>query len=75
MTKRDWRFAMKIKDLHSKKVREAENLKLTKHKEYDKKGKLRINDYVEFTIIGNNSKWKDFMSLKDFKRLNPKIKI
>ncbi len=50
-------------------------MKVAAHKEYDKKGKKRTNRYVEFTVLGKNRKWKDFMPIKDFKRLNPDIKI
>ena len=66
---------MKIFSLHSNKTREIKGLKRTKHKEYDKNGRLRTNHYVEFTVVGNNRQWKDFMPVKDFKRLNPKISI
>ena len=66
---------MKIKGLHTNNLQEAKNLQKTSHEEYDKYGKLKSNHYVEFTVVGKNRTWKDFMPLKDFKRLNPKITI
>lgn len=66
---------MKIASPFSDTKTEVENLKQTTHKEYNQKGKLTNNDYVEFTVIGKNRKWKNFMSLKDFKKLNPNIKL
>jgi len=66
---------MKILSPYSKVKTEVENLEQTSHKEYDKDGKLKKNDYVEFTVIGKNRKWKNFMSLKEFRKLNPKIKL
>ena len=66
---------MEIYNLHSNDKKKIKNLKVASHKEYDKKGKQQTNQYVEFTIIGNNRQWKDFMPLKDFKRLNPEINI
>ncbi len=66
---------MKIKSLHTEAPQEAKNIQKTSHKEYDKYGKLKNNHYVEFTVVGKNRSWKDFMPLKDFKRLNPEITI
>jgi len=66
---------MKIFNLHSNKTRNIKNLKRTSHKEYDENGEMKKNQYVEFTVIGNNGEWKDFMSVADFKKLNPKINI
>lgn len=66
---------MKILDLHSKKVRNVKNLKRNKHKEYDKNGKLKTRHYIEFTIIGKNREWRDYMYVDDFKKLNPKVSI
>jgi len=66
---------MKINSPYSKSKNEIEDLKVTKHKEYDKNGKKVTNSYVEFMIIGKNRSWKNFMSIKEFKKLNPKIKI
>lgn len=66
---------MEIFNLHSNSKKKIKGLKIASHKEYDKKGKQRTNQYVEFTVIGNNRQWKDFMPLKDFKKLNPKINI
>ena len=66
---------MKIFNLHSNKERKIKDLKKTSHKEYDKNGVEQTNHYVEFTIVGNNREWTDFMTVKDFKRLNPNITI
>ena len=66
---------MEIFNLHSNSKKKIKGLKIVSHKEYDKNGKKRTNQYAEFTIIGNNGQWKDFMPLKDFKKLNPKINI
>ena len=66
---------MKIFNLHSNSQKKIKGLKKTSHKEYDKNGKMQKNYYVEFTIIGKNREWVDFMSVKDFKRLNPTVNI
>jgi len=66
---------MEIFNLHSNSKKKIKDLKVVSHKEYDKNGKKRNNKYVEFTIIGKNHQWMDFMLLKDFKKLNPKIII
>ena len=66
---------MEIFNLHSNNKKKIKGLKIASHKEYDKNGKQQTNRYVEFTVIGNNRQWRDFMSLKDFKKLNPKINI
>ena len=66
---------MEIFNLHSNNKKKIKGLKVTSHKEYDKNGKERTNRYVEFTVVGNNRQWKDFMPVKDFKRLNPEISI
>lgn len=66
---------MEIFNLHSNSKKKIKGLKIISHKEYDKNGKKRTNRYAEFTIIGDNHQWKDFMLLKDFKKLNPEINI
>lgn len=55
--------------------RQVEDLRLTTHEEYDKMGELQTNRYVEFTTIGQNRTWPDFMAYADFKKLNPNIKV
>lgn len=65
----------KIFNLHSNNTREAEDFKVVSHEEYDKYGKLQTNTYVEYTIIGKNRKWEDFMPVKEFKKLNPKVAV
>ncbi|MFH1536185.1 MAG: hypothetical protein ABIC96_03920 [Patescibacteria group bacterium] len=66
---------VKIFNLHSNNIREAEGFKVISHEEYDRDGKLRTNQYVEYMIIGKNRKWEDFMTVKEFKKLNPKVKV
>lgn len=66
---------MKIFNLHSSDEKTVENLKVIDHEEYDKNGQLQVNTYVEYTVIGKNRKWTDFMPINDFKKLNPKVKI
>lgn len=66
---------MKIYNLHSKDSKEVEDIKIVSHEEYDKKGKSVVNKYVQYTVIGKNRTWADFMPVKDFKKLNPKVKI
>ena len=64
---------MKIFNLHSNTKKEVKNLKKVSHEEYDQLGKLKSNQYVEFTVIGKNRSWIDFMPLKVFKKLNPNV--
>ena len=66
---------MKIFNLHTKNKKEAEDFKVVAHEEYDKYGKLQTNKYVEFTIVGKNRSWTDFMPIKEFKKRNPEIKV
>ncbi|MBU0572691.1 hypothetical protein KKE18_03305 [Patescibacteria group bacterium] len=66
---------MEIFNLHSNNKKKIKGLKVTSHKEYDKNGKKRTNRYVEFTVVGKNRQWKDFMPVEDFKKLNPEINI
>jgi len=65
---------MKIYNLHTRDERDVEDLKVVAYDEFDKHGKIKTNKYVEFMIKSARS-WKDFMPLKDFQRLNPKIKL
>ena len=67
--------AVTIKSPYSKKKEKARDLKKTSHKEYDENGELIINHYVEYTVIGENRQWTGFMSLSEFKKLNPDINI
>jgi len=66
---------MKIFNLHSDSVKDAQDFQVITNDEYDSNGKLVTRKYVQFTIIGNNHTWPDFMSIKDFKKLNPKVKV
>ena len=51
------------------------DLNITFYEEYDAMGKLQNNKYVQFTVVGNNRSWTDFMAIDDFRKLNPDIKI
>ena len=67
---------MQIYNLHTKDQRHVEDLKVVAYEEFDKNGKRRNNRYVQYTVIGNGDRtWIDFMTIKDFKRLNPNITI
>ena len=65
---------MKIRNLHTKDTREVDNIKVVAYEEYDKKGVMRNNKYVQYTILSARP-WTDCMPVKDFKRLNPKIRV
>ena len=65
---------MKIRNLHTKDTREVEDLKVIAYEEYDKFGKMKNNKYVQYTIVSARP-WIDCMPVKDFKRLNPKIRV
>jgi len=64
--------SQKAKDI---KLQTVKDLRATSHEEYDKWGKLRKNHYVEFVVVGKNRQWQDFMTVKDFKKLNPGVSI
>ena len=66
---------VKIYNLHSDSEKNAEDFKIISSDEYNLDGQLVTNKYVQYTIIGNNRTWPDFMPIEDFKRLNPKIKV
>ena len=65
---------MKIRNLHTKDTREVDNIKVVAYEEYDKKGIMRNNKYIQYTIVSARP-WIDCMPVKDFKRLNPKIRV
>ena len=58
-----------------KKEQHIENIKLVTHNLPNKKGEYENIKYVEFTVIGNNNKWTDFLSYIDFKNANENIEI
>lgn len=66
---------MEIQSRYATSVKKIKDLKRVSYKEYDKNGKLVNNQYVEFTVIGNNSSWRDFMPLGIFRKLNPHISL
>lgn len=67
---------MKIFNLHTKDERDVADLKVVAYDEYDKKGKMRTNRYVQYTILGKGDRtWTDFMPVKEFKKLNPTITV
>lgn len=65
----------KIYNLHSNDQKEAGDFKVKAHKEYNKHGKLQTNRYVEYTIHGKHRKWEEFMSIEDFKKYNPNVRV
>ena len=67
--------ALTIHSPLTKKEQQVENIKKTSHDEYDENGDLQTNQYVEYTVIGKNRKWTEFMSLSEFRKLNPEVKI
>lgn len=66
---------VKIYNLHSNATRVASDFKVITNEEYDEEGLLKTKTYVEYTIIGNNRTWPDFMPVNDFKRLNPDVTV
>ena len=65
---------MKIQNLHTKDMREVEDLKVVTYEEFDKSGKARNNKYVQYTIVSARP-WTDFMPVKQFKKLNPDVEV
>jgi len=66
---------MEIQNRYTKSVKKIRGLKKVSYKEYDKKGKLVWNQYVEFTVVGQTSAWRDFMPVEIFKQLNPHVNL
>jgi hypothetical protein len=66
---------MEIQNQFTKSIRKIRDLKKVSYKEYDKNGKQVWNHYVEYTVIGNNGTWRDFMPIEIFKQLNPHINL
>lgn len=66
---------MHIYNAHSKDKREVKDLTVVAHEEFNKKGKLQTNRYVQYTVIGNSREWPDFMTIKEFKKYNPDVKV
>jgi hypothetical protein len=54
-------------------MREVKDLQIVTHEEYDKNGKLKKNRYVQFTVIGKQHEWPDFMTIREFKKHNPTV--
>ena len=42
---------------------------------FDKHGESFNQEYVEFTVVGKQSEYQDFMLLKGCQEHNPKIKV
>lgn len=66
---------MEIQNRYTKSIKKIKDLKKVAYEEYDMKGKLVWNQYVEYTVVGNNGSWRDFMPIDIFKKLNPHINI
>lgn len=55
---------------------QAVNFKVMENKSSDGhagNGGMVDKPYIEFTVLGNNSNYRDLMLLKDFKQVNPSI--
>ena len=66
---------MRIIDSNGKE-REANSLKRILQSVPDQVGKASILvEYVEIVIAGRTRKWREWVPLEDFQRLNPSIKI
>ncbi|MHA1155045.1 MAG: hypothetical protein ACTSQK_02965 [Candidatus Heimdallarchaeota archaeon] len=65
---------MKIKDENGK-IRKVSEIKKIEHKILDTNGGEVIEEYVEATIEGKRSQWKEWYHYPNFKRLNPEIEI
>lgn len=65
---------MKIFNLHTKDLRDVEDVKVVAYDEYNKDGKLCSNKYVQYTITSDRP-WTDFMPVKQFKKLNPDVVV
>ena len=67
---------MNIIDTNGKE-REIKDLKIISHSNTDILNNEEINqiDYVQYTVIGINSEWIDWMTLKQFKIVNSYIRI
>jgi len=64
-----------ILDPDTKKYLHVENLKIVEHILPDEKGKHKPVKYVEFTVIGNNRKWKNGIQYTRFKMANSSVEI
>lgn len=65
----------KIYNPHTKGPSEAQDFVVRTHQEFNKAGVKRNKRYVEYTVIGKNRQWTDFMTIRDFKRLNPTVTV
>ena len=54
---------------------EVKDIKLKVNRAYNKMGTEYDQQYVEFTVIGENREYQDFMLLKEFRRHNPEIPV
>lgn len=58
----------------STKKQTVKNIKVITHKTKDiRTGDNIEKEYVQYTVIGQNSEWIDWMLLSKFKELNPGI--
>ena len=53
----------------------VKNIKVMINHTYDKYGLDHDQKYVEFTVIGKQIEYQDYMLLEEFKNFNPEIPI
>lgn len=66
-----------IKIYHPVKERKVEvkDISVKINNTFDEHGKPFAQEYVEFTVVGNQHEYQDFMLVKDFKEHNPTVKL
>ena len=64
-----------IYDPRVKKDIEVKDIEKKIHQVHDSGGNIHAQEYVEFTVIGHNTEWQDFILLDEFLRFNPEIRL
>ena len=66
-----------IKIYHPRKKKEVEvkGLAVKGNKTFNDDGEAIEQEYVEFTVIGQNTEYQDFLLIDDFESNNPTIEI
>jgi len=62
---------MKLIQPTTNEEKEIKDLVIVFHDIPNEFGKMESRKCVEFTIIGNNSEWTDYLYFEDFKETNP----
>jgi len=57
------------------KILEVKDIQTKDHTGYFNDETEETKKIVEFTVIGKQSEWEDWLFFEDFKKANPKIKI